>query len=128
MARSATAIRPHRGLRCALARPLSAVSLVASFAFATLATLTSMSAQGREQLRVRADSELVNLGLSRDATTVEVTGGLRDDAGHPIVDALVSLPVSGESAQPAACRSSERVQTAGGAVAVRTDGLGFFCV
>src|SRR5262249_47979434 len=71
--------------------------------------------------------ELVNLGLARGASVVEVSGGLRDDAGHPIADAVVSIPTSGDASGAVACRSGDRVQLTAGAVAIHTDHLGYFC-
>jgi hypothetical protein len=83
----------------------------------------------REQLRVRADTELVNLGLVRSQNGVEVSGALRDDAGHAIADAFVVLPPTGDAApRPVSCRPFDSPRVANGVVSVRTDGLGFFCV
>src|SRR5215471_13336335 len=65
------------------------------------------TAAAREALRVRADTELVNLGSIRTATTVEVSGGLRDDAGHPIADAAISLPLTLDGPRPTTCRPGE---------------------
>lgn len=86
------------------------------------------TAAAREALRVRADTEFVNLGSIRTATTVEVSGGLRDDAGHAIADAAISLPLTVEGARPTTCRPGEPLHVAGGTVTLRTDSLGFFCV
>ena len=70
----------------------------------------------------------MNLGSIRSSTTVEVSGGLRDDAGHAITDAAISLPLTTESARPTTCRPGEPLRIASGTVTLRTDSLGFFCI
>jgi hypothetical protein len=101
-------------------------TLAALFGAAALLQLTTSEA--REVLRVRADSELVNIGSIRSPTTVEVSGGLRDDAGHAIADAAISLPLTGDGARPTTCRPGEPLRVASATVTLRTDSLGFFCV
>src|SRR3954470_18639012 len=89
---------PRRGERCpSVAALVGAAAFVVAFAQLT-------TAAAKVALRVRADSELVNLGSIRSPTTVEVSGGLRDDAGHAIADAAISLPLTTESARPTTCR------------------------
>ncbi len=110
-----TAHRRRRGARFALALGVS------------LALSRTLSA--REQLRVRADTELVNLGLVRAPSTVEVSGVLRDDAGHPIGESSIVVTLPSEVAvRPLSCRPGDSPRVANGVVTVRTDALGFFCV
>jgi hypothetical protein len=98
-------------------------------ALAAATLLVSSASPAREQLRVRADTELVNLGVVRSPTLVEVSGGLRDDAGHPVTGADVMVPLRPGAAERALpCRSGDPLRVTRDVAAVRTDALGFFCV
>src|SRR5258708_4462865 len=103
-------------------------ALAAGCAFFSL-TLTGAVAHAKEELRVRADAEFVNLGLMRGASAVEVSGTLHDDAGRAVGDATVALTIpSDPSPHPLPCRSGDAPKAANGVVTMRADALGFFCV
>jgi hypothetical protein len=90
---------------------------------------SSVSAFGREQLRVRANAALVNLGLVRTAGGTELSGGLADEVSEPIVAAEIVLPLPEMSAEhAAACRIGGPVRVVGSSVVAATDALGFFCI
>lgn len=92
------------------------------------AFLAENAAFGRAALRVRADSTLVNVGVIRSAAATDVAGGLRDDAGQPIVDAEVRVGVSSAVGAPTTCPRGGAVRTDGSFLVVRTDVLGAFCI
>jgi hypothetical protein len=98
-------------------------------ALASTLAASSPAAFGREQLRVRAGAEFVNLGLVRAPGGTELSGGLSDEVGQPIADAEIVLPVPEDVGERAtSCRSGDRVRSVGAAVVATTDGLGFFCI
>ncbi|HVW23941.1 MAG TPA: carboxypeptidase-like regulatory domain-containing protein [Polyangiaceae bacterium] len=109
--------------------PRAAACISALVLFSTFAALPRR-ARARDELRVRADAELVNLGLSRSENSVELSGALHDDAGHAIAEASIELPLlPGDSGErPSACRPSDSPKVVGGTVIARTDAFGFFCL
>jgi hypothetical protein len=90
---------------------------------------SSDPAHARERVVVRAEAAFVNLGVVRGPTSVDVSGGLRDDAGHSLADADVALKLPRGFAEHAtACRSGDEVRVSESDAVVRTDALGFFCL
>ena len=55
------------------------------------AWLAPRGALGREQLRVQAGAQLVNLGFVRAVGAAEVSGGLTDEVSEPIRSGEITL-------------------------------------